>query len=322
MMIKPKFILMMIVSLIAAEFGFAGMARAEDLGYTYIGVEDAKLSTDGAIAQEFKPFDGKMTLTVSPQTLRAQGRIQLTELELTADSALRAPDGYLIVSPIFEYELKNTAFLNKSTRIKLNVGYDSSLEFEKFAMRYDLVKEQWKELESLTDLTGKTASFESGASRLIFAIFDTDAMTQGHASWYRYKKCMCAASPDYPKGTKLLVTNQNNGKSIVVRVNDWGPERDIFPLRVIDLDLVAFEKLGKKGAGVLTNIKVVPFIPGKFDEKTVTALTAGEAMELAVETVKITQVDPKPAQNINSMYLSADEEARAAYLAYMKQKAN
>ncbi|HOX97300.1 MAG TPA: septal ring lytic transglycosylase RlpA family protein [bacterium] len=92
-----------------------------------------------------------------------------------------------------------------------------------------------------------------------YVILANDMMSIGDASWYKYKNCLCAASPDYPKGSKLKVTDLDTGKSIVVTVNDWGPERDIFPNRVIDLDVVAFEALGwSLKHGILKNIEVVP----------------------------------------------------------------
>ncbi|NQT50081.1 hypothetical protein HQ571_05290 [Candidatus Kuenenbacteria bacterium] len=78
----------------------------------------------------------------------------------------------------------------------------------------------------------------------------------GDASWYGYKGCMCAASPDYEKGTQLKVKDLDTGKEIVVTVNDYGPDRSIFPLRVIDLDKVAFQELGHLSWGILKNILV------------------------------------------------------------------
>jgi rare lipoprotein A (peptidoglycan hydrolase) len=82
------------------------------------------------------------------------------------------------------------------------------------------------------------------------------AMEFGAASWYKYKNCDCAASPDYPKGTRLKVTNLDNNKSLIVKVNDWGPERDKHPERVIDLDKTAFKKLGSLSRGILKNVRV------------------------------------------------------------------
>ncbi len=82
-------------------------------------------------------------------------------------------------------------------------------------------------------------------------------MVEGKASWYKYKNGLFAASPDYPKGSVLKVTNLGNGKTIEVTVNDFGPERNIHPDRVIDLDHVAFSELASPGAGII-EVKVEP----------------------------------------------------------------
>jgi hypothetical protein len=77
-------------------------------------------------------------------------------------------------------------------------------------------------------------------------------MRQGTATWYKYKKCDCAASPDFPKGTALLVRLADHPETnTIVRVNDFGPDRSLFPTRVIDLDSVAFKKLSPLSAGII-----------------------------------------------------------------------
>jgi rare lipoprotein A len=57
---------------------------------------------------------------------------------------------------------------------------------------------------------------------------------------------MTAAHRSLPFNTKVRVTNLNNKRSIVVRINDRGP----FKLeRLIDLSLAAATQLGMKGTG-------------------------------------------------------------------------
>jgi rare lipoprotein A len=51
---------------------------------------------------------------------------------------------------------------------------------------------------------------------------------------------MTAAHPSLPFGTKLVVTNQHNNKSVIVRVNDRGP---FVPARIIDVSRAAAEQL-------------------------------------------------------------------------------
>ncbi len=57
---------------------------------------------------------------------------------------------------------------------------------------------------------------------------------------------MTAAHKTLPLGSKIRVTNSNNGKSLVVRINDRGP---FIKGRVLDLSKGAAQKLGFIGAG-------------------------------------------------------------------------
>ncbi len=92
---------------------------------------------------------------------------------------------------------------------------------------------------------------------------------RGIASWYGYKfhgrktssgetydmYAMTAAHKTLPIPSYVRVTNLENGRSVVVRVNDRGP---FVKNRIIDLSYVAARKLGiiRKGTG-LVEIRVV-----------------------------------------------------------------
>ncbi len=80
---------------------------------------------------------------------------------------------------------------------------------------------------------------------------EVEEVREGRASWYAYKKCMCAAHPFYDKGRYVRVTSLNSGKTIIVRINDRGPDLSVHPERVIDLDSVAFKELAPLGAGTI-----------------------------------------------------------------------
>jgi rare lipoprotein A len=83
----------------------------------------------------------------------------------------------------------------------------------------------------------------------------------GMASWYgpgfhgnrsasgeRYNQnALTAAHRSLPFGTKVQVTNLNNGRSVVVRINDRGP---YIGGRVIDLSAAAARMLGVMRTGV------------------------------------------------------------------------
>jgi len=69
---------------------------------------------------------------------------------------------------------------------------------------------------------------------------------------------LTAASWDYPFGTKLKVTNLDTGKSVIVRVNDRGPNQIKYPKRVIDLSQAAFKQIADPAQGLIKNIKIEP----------------------------------------------------------------
>lgn len=84
----------------------------------------------------------------------------------------------------------------------------------------------------------------------------------GKASWYggqfHGKKTasgvkydmyeLTAAHKTLPFGTKVKITNQRNGKSVVVEVNDRGP---FVKTRQFDLSRAAFEEIGNTNNGVM-----------------------------------------------------------------------
>jgi len=79
----------------------------------------------------------------------------------------------------------------------------------------------------------------------------------GHASWYALTSKtasgermnaakLTAAHRSLPFGTKVLVTNKRNGKSVIVRINDRGP---FIRGRVIDVSKAAAQNIGMVSSG-------------------------------------------------------------------------
>jgi len=88
-----------------------------------------------------------------------------------------------------------------------------------------------------------------------FALAHADQV--GHASWYALHSrtasgemmnpnAMTAAHRSLPFGTKVLVENLSNGRSVVVRINDRGP---FVGGRVIDVSKAAAANLGMISSG-------------------------------------------------------------------------
>jgi uncharacterized protein YabE (DUF348 family) len=71
---------------------------------------------------------------------------------------------------------------------------------------------------------------------------------KGQGTWYAFKGGLFAASTTIPRGNYAKVTNLANGKSVMVQINDYGPQGKG---RIIDLDKVAFAKIASLGAGVI-----------------------------------------------------------------------
>ena len=87
----------------------------------------------------------------------------------------------------------------------------------------------------------------------------------GHASWYSLPANttangermdpneLTAAHRSLPFGTRVLVENLTNGRSVVVRINDRGP---FIGGRIIDLSKAAAASIGMLGAGT-AQVRVV-----------------------------------------------------------------
>lgn len=110
----------------------------------------------------------------------------------------------------------------------------------------------------------------SAASALAHGTQAPTRTTHGAASWYgpgfhgrltasgeRFdQNDLTAAHKKLPFGTRVRVTNETNGRSVVVRINDRGP---FVGKRVIDLSREAAEEIGllKKGVSRV-KLEVLP----------------------------------------------------------------
>ncbi|RUT25240.1 septal ring lytic transglycosylase RlpA family lipoprotein [Asaia sp. W19] len=105
----------------------------------------------------------------------------------------------------------------------------------------------------------------------------------GVASWYGRRlaghrtssgerldgQALTAAHPTLPMGSKVLVENEDTGRSVIVTVNDRGP----FNSRIIDLSHAAAAEIGMLGSGT-AHVKIAP-IPAD------TAIKEDQPLEVA-----------------------------------------
>ena len=102
--------------------------------------------------------------------------------------------------------------------------------------------------DTLTEEIGKLKFYKKNAHASYYADkFQGQRTTSG----IKYdKEKYTAAHKKFPFGTKLKVTNEANGKSVIVEVNDRGP---FVRSREIDLSKRAFMEIAKnKGIGIMT----------------------------------------------------------------------
>ena len=118
---------------------------------------------------------------------------------------------------------------------------------------------------------------ESNASGPQLAV---KSVQHGEASWYSIAtnrgtrtasgQRLCnhgatAAHKTLPMGTKVRVTNQRNGKSEIVTINDRGP---YIRGRIIDLTIGSAERLGFRSRGIApVKVEVLAHSENKDDKK-------------------------------------------------------
>jgi len=162
------------------------------------------------------------------------------------------------LSPVYQYSFKDFGFYDPSRPLDIKIHYSEDDKNRKQIFVYDSFSKIWRPLVSVDHPEEKyvTTRLTATTNKLVL-LSSADLMTVGTASWYAYKGGDFAASPDFEKGSILRVYNLDNDKYIDVTINDWGPERDKFPDRVIDLDKVAFSKLAPVSSGLI-RVRIEP----------------------------------------------------------------
>ena len=126
---------------------------------------------------------------------------------------------------------------------------------QKPAIQKDTVKktktilvQQEVEKDTLTEKMGKLLPYKKGSHASYYADKFHGRRTASGVLFDMNK--YTAAHKKFPFGTKLKVTNEANGKSVIVEVIDRGP---FVRSREIDLSKRAFMEIAKnKGIGVMT----------------------------------------------------------------------
>jgi len=209
-------------------------------------------------------LNGDIRLGITPGVLTEASEVEIKTCKIDEDSRetakitslninyLNIPQDKRLISDVHEFDIKNKKGFSSKIPLALEIKYFEDRGKLKEIYFLDSRKGIWRTLPSRSDYErGKVRAFIHLPYAKIAVLEDKNIMEVGEAGWYRYKGCNCAASCDWPKGTYLRVTNVENGKSVIVKVNDYGPERNVHLGRIIDLDSVAFKKIGRLSKGLI-----------------------------------------------------------------------
>jgi serine-type D-Ala-D-Ala endopeptidase (penicillin-binding protein 7) len=206
-------------------------------------------------------FENSLKLSLVPGILSADTRVDMVELNEEMDM----PWNMKKISRIFQFEFVNKQAYDNHKPFYIQFSYDEKNNDHKQVFFYDKNHNSWRPLPT-RDFPKE--NFVRSLIHLPFAriaVFSYPGkLTTGKASWYAYKPGMFAASPDFPKGSRIRVHNFENGKFVDVVINDFGPNRSLHPDRAIDLEKNAFAALTPLSKGV-TEVHLEPLYiaPGK-----------------------------------------------------------
>lgn len=224
-------------------------------------------------------FDNSLKLSLVPGILSESTRVDVVKINET----MEMPWMFDRISDVYQFEFRNKSAYDNHTPFYIQFSYSKKTNNYKQVYFYDKNFNSWRPLPT-TDFPNE--QFVRSLIHLPYAriaIFDNpEILSVGKASWYKYKGGDFAASPDFPKDSIIRVYNTENGKFVDVKINDFGPERDLFPDRVIDLDKVAFGKISPTTSGII-NIKIDPlYIPKDEQGNIMTIASTGVSSEPAI----------------------------------------
>ncbi len=201
-------------------------------------------------------FSDSIKLSLAPGILGDATGVEITEI----NEVIETPWQLDKLSRVYQYEIRNKAAYDGKKPIQVEIKYDTTSNYFKQIYFYDKNYNSWRPLPSKdypSQALVRSQIYLPFARLAVFA--NPEALVIGKASWYSHKKGNFAASPDFPKGSKLRVYNLDNGKSVDVIVNDFGPDRKLHPDRVVDLEKTVFVKLAPRSQGVI-EVRVEPLV--------------------------------------------------------------
>lgn len=208
-------------------------------------------SPDGVLA--FRVAKGTSTADVSYKLL------SLIPQASIASSTYVLPEKTEAASDIYFLDISTSSDWGFTPQITLSYPGDNHLRNIYY---WDNISSQFIKLDAVKDLKKYSATIDVALPGKMIFVLLRESESTGRASWYvhpKYRKELMAASTQFSRGAKVLVTNLANGKQVVVTIKDWGPDPAVHPDRVIDLGKEAFKKIASTKAGVI-DVRVEPYV--------------------------------------------------------------
>jgi len=251
-------ILILLLALAASNFVYikSGSSGEIDNSSYYIHLDKATITKGYTVSA----FNNVLKLSLVPGVLSESTGVDILEI----DESMEMPWNLNQISKIYQFEFRNKVAYDNHKPFYIQFSYDQATDNYKQVFFYDKNYGSWRPLPTKDYEREK---FVRSLIHLPFArivvLSNPDILTQGRASWYAYKDGNFAASPDFPKGSRLRVYNTEDNRSsgtskfVDVEINDYGPDRNLHPDRVVDLDKAAFRKIASLSEGVI-DIRVEP----------------------------------------------------------------
>lgn len=252
-------------------FSFAAQAEGEENNNYYINLDKGTIAKGYTVSA----FDNALKLSLVPGILNESTGVDVVELNEKIDTPWQLEK----LSKIYQFEFRNKAAYDNHKPFYIQFSYATSTDLLKQVFYYDKNFNSWRPLPTIDFPDKKFVRSLIHLPYARIAVFENpNALAIGKASWYKYKGGNFAASPDFPKGSKVRVYNIDNGKSVDVVINDYGPDRRLHPDRVIDLDKVAFQKIASLGAGII-KVRVEPLSVVPENGKNIGISSSGAGVE-------------------------------------------
>ncbi len=216
-------------------------------------------------------FDNALKLSLVPGILNGPTAVEAIELH----EEMPWPWSLDRLSAVYQFEFKNKAAYDHSRPFYIQLSYKIPSNYYKQVFFYDKNYQAWRPLPTRDFPKEK---FVRSLIHLPFARIAVfaypDILAVGRASWYRHRGGLFAASPDFPRGSRLRVWLADGSKFVDVDINDYGPDRGQHPDRVLDLDSVAFKQLAKLSQGMV-DIRIEPLYIAPIDGRRLGIPTTG-----------------------------------------------